>query len=237
MGATTTRVYPVIHVAGTAQVVQQVRVAFAHEVAGVFLIDHDSDDARLMDSISAVRDIYPDAFLGVNFIHRSAATALHILAGRFGDDIPLNAIWSDNAGLSLTDAPEGGVGEEVTALAAARTHTGWQGLHFGGVAFKYQVPVPPAQLPALGRLARQYVDVPTTSGPGTGQAVDVTRLRALREGLGDHPLALASGVTPANVADFVEFVDHILVSTGINNRADLIEETKLVELLSKVQAP
>lgn len=235
-----TRVYPVIHVDGIDQVLQQAGVAFGHDVAGVFLIDHDSDDARLMDCISAVRDEYPDVFLGVNFIRRSAARALEILAGRFGEDILLNAIWSDNAGLSLAgagvDEGAGILGAEITALAAARRRTGWQGLHFGGVAFKYQAPVPPAQLPALGRLARQYVDVPTTSGPGTGQAVDVARLRALREGLGDHPLALASGVTAANVAEFVEFVDHILVSTGINNQQDLIDETKLGELLANVQA-
>ncbi len=224
-----TRVYPVIHVADANQVLEQVSVAARQSVAGVFLIDHDADDDRLNDCIQAVHAAYPQLFLGANFIRRSAPVALEILAQRFGTKIPLDAIWADSAGTAAE------MEARAHSLDAARRGTSWGGLHFGGVAFKYQTEVPYDELPELGRLAHKFVDVPTTSGPGTGQAADATRLKALRSGLGDHQLALASGVTPDNVGGFTPLVDHILVSTGINNMYDRIDEGKLASLLSMVQ--
>lgn len=221
-------VYPVIHVRHVEQVLEQVEVARHHDIAGVFLIDHDADDARLIRSIIAVRRNHADLFLGANVIRRSASQALEILAPHFPDGIPLDALWSDNAGVALD-----GDDRAFCTLGSARERTGWDGLHFGGIAFKYQSPVSDADLPRLGELARRHVDVPTTSGSGTGKAADTHKLVALRVGLGDHPLALASGVTPDNIHSFLGFVDHILVSTGIADSNDRIAPEKLASLLQR----
>lgn len=221
-------VHPVIHVRNVHQVLDQVSAALRHPVDGVFLIDHDADDARLVRCIAAVRAQYPAMFLGANFIRRSAVEALHILAPVFPEGIPLDAIWADSAGVDLD-----GRSDAFDRLAVARRATGWRGLHFGGVAFKYQAPVAEVDLVRLGELARRGVDIPTTSGPGTGQAASVGKLTALRAGLGDHPLALASGVTPENVTAVTGLVDHVLVSTGINDDSDRIDDAKLAELLRR----
>jgi hypothetical protein len=221
------KVYPVIHVTGVEVTLAEVAKAVRHDIAGVFLIDHEADDARLVLAITAVAERYPDLFLGANFIRRPLAAALDILRGSFRTAAPLAAIWSDNAGLdALLDG---------TPPAAPPDLPTWPGLHFGGVAFKYQTTIPLGQLSALGALARQYVDVATTSGPGTGVRADLRRLRALRDGLGDHPLALASGVTPENVADYVGLVDHVLIATGISRPGGGIDEAKLAALLRNVE--
>ncbi|WP_094980454.1 MULTISPECIES: adenine phosphoribosyltransferase [Rhodococcus] len=222
------RIYPVIHVHDLDQVSEQVEVARRHPISGVFLIDHDADDIRLARCIDHVRLKQPDIFLGANVIRRSATEALNILAPHFPGGIPLDAIWTDNAGVSLD-----GDDHEFRSLHSARERTGWTGLHFGGIAFKYQTPVSESDLPRLGELARRHVDIPTTSGPGTGLAADTHKLEALRQGLHNHPLALASGVTPDNVESFIGLVDHILVSTGIADDNDRIDSGKLAALLER----
>jgi hypothetical protein len=216
------KVYPVIHVETVPQVVRDARTAAEHPVDGVFLIAHDADDARLVEAFLAVRTDFPDLFLGVNFIRRTRREALEILRQRGVDSTTIDAIWADSADLD-------GASDEGSSAADAEGP-----VHFGGIAFKYQQPVPLEELPALGERARQQIDVPTTSGFGTGEAADLERLRALRNGLGDHPLALASGVTPENVSEYADLVTHVLVATGIASGEGGIDAHKLAKLLSRV---
>lgn len=222
-------VYPVIHVYDVDQVLHQVDVAQRHDIDGVFLIDHDADDPRLSFCANAVRQSHPQLFLGVNFIRRSAAQSIRILHNAVGHT-QVDAIWADRAGVGVN-----GPGPALDDLVIARAETQWTGLHFGGIAFKYQEPVAPNDLPQLASEAAKTIDVPTTSGPGTGQQIDQTKLRLLREGLKGHPLALASGVRPENIALFKGLVDHVLVATGINNEHDQIDRTKLDRLLTAVR--
>jgi predicted TIM-barrel enzyme len=75
------------------------------------------------------------------------------------------------------------------------------------------------------------MDVVCTSGPGTGMAADVDRIRALRAGLaGDAALALASGVTVDNVHAYLPHVDAFLVGTGIEERFGIFDANKVAAL-------
>lgn len=217
------KVYPVVHVESVPQVLRDVRTAVEHPVSGVFLIDHEADDARLVDALTEVRAHFPDVFLGVNFLRRTRREALDILRQRGVGTAVVDAIWADSADL---DGPTKDLWTESERERLP--------MHFGGIAFKYQEPVPLAELPALGSRARKLVDVPTTSGSGTGKAADLERLRALRSGLGDHPLALASGVTPENISEYADLVTHVLVATGIAATDGGIDGDRLALLLSLV---
>lgn len=221
------RIHAVVHVSDAVDPAQEVSTALAHGASGCFLIDHDLDDERLVRAIRDVRSAHPDAFLGANVIKRSPARSLEILATAFDDRIPLDAVWTDSAGVGLD-----GQDAEHRAFIAMRERLGWEGLQFGGVAFKYQAPVADEDLAALGRVCATYVDVPTTSGPGTGQAASARKLELLRVGMGTHPLALASGVTPENVLNVAHLVDHILVSTGIASASGGIDPRLLEELVA-----
>jgi len=79
------------------------------------------------------------------------------------------------------------------------------------------------------------MDVVCTNGPGTGYAADVDKVRALRGGLGDHALALASGVTAENVRNYLPFVQAFLVGTGIEARLGVIDPGKLGALMRAMQ--
>ncbi len=103
-------------------------------------------------------------------------------------------------------------------VARARQESGWDGLYFGGVAFKYQRPV--EDLTSAARIAARYMDVVTTSGPGTGIAAARDKIVAMKEAVGDLPLA----------------ADCFLVATGISRSFTELDLEKVNRLLGRVRA-
>ena len=79
--------------------------------------------------------------------------------------------------------------------------------------------MPESLLPDAARRAKPWMDVITSSGPGTGYAASVEKAKALRSGAGAHPLALASGVSPENVDGFLPYVDAFLVASEIETES------------------
>ena len=82
------------------------------------------------------------------------------------------------------------------------------------MAFKKQREVESDHYKLSAQIATHFMDVVCTSGVKTGSAADIEKIRAFRSGCGDKVLALASGVTPENVTDYIPYVDCILVATG-----------------------
>jgi predicted TIM-barrel enzyme len=107
-------------------------------------------------------------------------------------------------------------------------------MYFGGVAFKKQRPVDAAQYRRSAGIALPFMDVVTTSGIATGHEAEDGKITDFRRGLGDAPLALASGITPENAARYGRDVDCFLVATGINRVDDFynIDPVRLEALLS-----
>jgi hypothetical protein len=87
------------------------------------------------------------------------------------------------------------------------------------------------QLDRIG-VPRDSWDVVTTSGVATGQEADDAKITDFRAGIGDRPLALASGVTPENALRYKD-VDAFLVATGINKPGDFytIDPARLAALM------
>lgn len=76
------------------------------------------------------------------------------------------------------------------------------------------------------------MDVITTSGPETGVAAPLAKIKALRSGAGDFPIALASGVNVENIRSYLPFVDAFLVASAIetvmNSGILVAERTRLL---------
>jgi uncharacterized protein len=216
---------PVVHPIGRAEALASLRVIHAAGAPGAFLIDQGMGEAEVLALVREARAQFPTLWLGVNLLSRQPADAL--ITALDACDGRIDGIWSDNAGVDERVQ----VQPVADEMVAARRQRGWDGLYFGGVAFKYQREVAPGDLPAAAARATHYMDVICTSGPGTGQAADADKLRAMHEQLGDAALALASGVTAANAHAYVPYVDAFLVGTGIEARLGVIDERKLTELL------
>lgn len=107
-------------------------------------------------------------------------------------------------------------------ISSARQTSGWDGLYFGGTAFKNPkqhkklcAPVPPECLTNAAEAASRYMDVVTTSGPDTGVPPDQEKITKMRAGCLDTPMCVASGISADNIQDMVEDVDCVFAASSI----------------------
>lgn len=216
-------ILPVIHVANEAQAMRNVLLARDAGCDGVFLINHGMKADRLLLIQHAVRDEQPKLWMGVNCLSVPTAEVFALL------DDTVDGVWVDDAGIDENNGPQ----PEADAIESARQASGWSGLYFGGVAFKYRREV--GELEQAARISSRYMDIVTTSGPGTGEAAEPNKLGRMRQALGTFPLALASGVTPENVTDYLPFVDCFLAATGISKSFTELDPAKVAALVERVR--
>lgn len=227
-------VTPVIHVTDAKQVLTNIGHAARLGIPGIFLINHDFPVEPFLPILRVVRAECPNLWLGVNFLAQPGRVAFPALGRLQAEGCQIDAYWADDACMDERQSTQ----TEAEAIAAIRAASGWQGMYFGGVCFKKQRPVDPALNEYSARLALPFMDVVTTSGVATGQATDLTKITAFRRGLGAAPLAIASGVTPDNAAQYAADVDCFLVASGINHSGDFynIDPARLAALLDLTRA-
>ena len=203
-------VLPVIHVLDPARTADNISKVIEGGAQGCFLINHDFDKDALLPILREMRFLYPSLWMGVNFLAVTGREAFPVLGELAAEGCDIDAYWADDARVD-----EDGDTSDVEQIAMARVRSGWDGLYFGGTAFKKQRHVDPARLGDAARSACPYMDVITTSGVATGQEADLGKIETFRAAIGDRPLALASGITPENAQSYAD-VDCFMVATGIN---------------------
>ena len=215
---------PVIHVEEEAQALHETRVARETDCDGVFLINHDVSSEELLDIHGVVAEAFPDWWIGVNCLGRLPAQVFEEITNEVG------GVWADNAGIDERVADQ----SEAAHNLSVQRRTGWKGLYFGGVAFKYQRQV--EDLTVATQMAARYMDVVTTSGPGTGQSASVEKIARMKSALESSPLAIASGITPENISDYLPHADCFLVATGISKSWREFDPVKIKALVKAVRS-
>lgn len=215
-------VLPVIHYRDRLLALQEADLAFRAGADGVFLISHNDKDDELPAVAQAIKHRHPSKQVGVNLLSQDPLSAL-----RCAEQFDLDMVWADSPG--VTSAGWTPTGAEL----AAYLRSGSRVTFFGSVAFKYQLHEPePGRAAALAALNHM---LPTTSGAATGSAPSVTKVRTMSEALSGGPLAVASGMTCANVSDYLPYVTHFLVATGVSLDMHHFDEAALADFVSLVR--
>ena len=217
-------ILPVIHVVDRAQAERNAHIAHDAGADGVFLINHDIASSVLLEVYAVLTAVFPHWWLGVNCLDLDAAATFAAVPPSMA------GVWVDNAEIDETRAAQ----PAAERVQQAQQQHGWNGLYFGGVAFKYQREV--ADLGVAAQTAVAYMDVVTTSGPGTGHAASVAKIRTMKQAIGSHPLAIASGITPENVGDYLPYADCFLVATGISHRFDQFDPARVQALVQRIRS-
>lgn len=218
-----TQVYPVIHYKTIRQALDNAAIVERCGCPGVFLISMDGRDDELDQAIMAVKYRFTNLKVGGNYLSLPPLQALKRCL-----EMDINATWTDRPGVSSLGANE--EAREISKLLLEHPEHQF----FGSVAFKYQAE---ERFPAQAAVAAAHMGmVATTSGAATGEAADVAKLAKMKTALGNSPLALASGVSPANAHLFTPYVDYFLVSTHIamSPTSPMLSEEKLRALMAVV---
>lgn len=213
-------VLPVIHHLNSITTISEAEIAFECGATGVFLISHNGEDMDLLPLAAAIKGRF-NKYVGVNLLRHSAAEALDYTAV-FG----LDAMWTDYPGVTST-----GMTSEGAYLRTLSQNSNID--VYASVAFKYQ-PID-ENPPQAATLAQGAGWIPTTSGAGTGQAPNVDKIKAMSEAT-EGWLAIASGMSPENVANYAPYLSHILVSTGVSSDAYHFNKLKLKHFISIINA-
>lgn len=228
-------VLPVIHVLDYPQTERNVRIAMHQGAPGVLLINHDITVEAFVPVIRAIRQQFPSLWIGINFLAVTGEHAFPILGDLQREGVHVDAYWADDA--RIDEAHNVDDQQEAALIADIRRKSGWDGLYFGGTCFKKQREVAPEHYEVSATIAASWMDVVTTSGIATGHAPELSKIETFRRGVGDAPLALASGLTPENAHIFAPLVDCFIIGTGINQPGDFhnFDPGKLERLMGFVR--
>lgn len=216
----------VVHVHDKKQAIENVAIAMRGGLHGVFLINHDMSSAELLTIFRRVRDQYPHTWIGINTQDLRPAEAFEHIGVLKQQGCRVDGLWTDNPEI---DGVNPGFANQ-DHIRKIQEKIEWDGLYFGGVAFKYQEP--PSDLASAVRTSRHYLDVITTSGAGTGKAIDEEKIRNFRENAENHPIAIASGVSADNIKTLARYADVFLTASSLNKEGDFynFDPTKVEEM-------
>jgi len=208
-----------------AQALQQSKIAFKKGADGIFLINHFFLYKSLFEIYKEVRKSFSNRWIGLNCLD---LTPLEFFSINFPKKI--DGLWDDNARIDENRQNQ----EYPEQVLAKIKESGWKGLYFGGVAFKYQKEV--TQIRKATKIASKYMDVITTSGAGTGISADLEKIAIMGKIAsqeGSH-LAVASGITADNIQDYPD-AHFFLVATGVSKDFFTFDPQKLEYLVSKIE--
>lgn len=218
--------YPVVHVDNLDQALANLEICVQSQADGAFLINHEISAMNLDLIFMKCRVEYPELFLGLNFLDLSPTQAMDVI------DNGVSALWTDNAFI-LEGQDEQTYAQNVLDIKDDEVFP-WRGQYFGGVAFKYQKPVKDLEKVCL--IAKQYMDVVCTSGPGTGKPADVEKLMKMKSVLDQTPLAVASGISIDNVLNYKDCVDIFMVASSIGKDFLNLDLEKTKALSDKIHS-
>ncbi|MHA1490446.1 MAG: BtpA/SgcQ family protein [Promethearchaeota archaeon] len=214
----------VIHVVDNDQAKIQAEIAINNGADGIFLINHSIHHLKLFEIHKEIRDSFPNAWIGLNCLDLLPISAIKLMPK------DINGLWVDNAFIDENSNKQ----KYPKKVLKSIKKKNWNGLYFGGVAFKYQREV--NNLVKATEIACNYMDVITTSGMGTGIPPDTIKIKTMSNVVRENgkKLAIASGITPENIQNYKD-ADIFLVSTGISRDFNNFNPILVKELSEKIK--
>lgn len=212
-------IIPVIHVIDQKQVEDNLKTINEVGLDKCFLINHRRNWFHLCEIYTNLKlnesGFYFNLNVGINFLDLNLDASIIKLKQY---NINPSMIWEDN----FLDCEK------------PRNSLDYKGLYFGGVAFKYQKQPKENELEDVCLSAMKVVDVITTSGDYTGKAASINKIEKIKNFIGNFPLAVASGISSENINNYKHLIDYALVASSITDEKEIINKSKLENLIDKI---
>lgn len=214
-----------LHAQNREQVLYEAKKIIENGADGIMVVNNGGyvsskeDYPNLFDITVELKAKYSNSIVGINPLELSNEEALDFSCNFCAESLkysikkPFDLLWVDNGGVFEKEG-EVFLPDQVKTLLSKTLGIKSFGLeYFGGVAFKYQKQ--PENLEGVCKEAAKYFDTIVTSGPATGQSADVKKIKDIRTFIGNHKLALASGVTKENLSTYFDYIDTFIVGTSL----------------------
>lgn len=172
--------------------------------------------------------------LGINVLRNDGLSALAVAHAAGADFIRVNVL----CGARLAD--QGILQGVAHELLRYRAQLGADVKILADVNVKHSAPLGPYALQAevQDTVERGLADALIVSGTGTGKAVDLEELKAVKAVAAGAPVFLGSGVSAQNVKSYLPYADGFIVGTSLKvggkstNPVDVQRAKELVQALS-----
>lgn len=202
-----------LHPKSVAHALEGAQIAIENGAHGIAVVTHSIDPMTWFDCIEKIKERYPYHVAILNILDWESKTIFQVLGWVPKIPIP-DGIWTDRAGIPGVD--KNAYEYEVNDILKLQETMSRKGLYFGWVAFKHQKILSPEEYPFAVQQAKKYLDIITTSWPATGQSADVEKVKKIKSLAWNHPVGLASGITPDNIHEYLPYTDISIVATGIS---------------------
>jgi len=212
-----------LHSKSVSHALEWAEIAYQNGAHGVAVVTHFIESTEWLDAIEKIKEKYPYHKAILNIIQLDPKLIFEAMT--LPNTIFPDGIWTDK---SDWIKPGNENWADMTLKIQEEMWREW--LYFGWLDFKYQGPLAESDYPKAIAQAKKYLDVITTSGPGTGEAADVEKVKKIKNLAWDFPFALASGVDAHNIKGYIEYVDAFIVATGISKDYYNLDPEKVLEL-------
>lgn len=193
-------------------------------INGVWLLTNNTNSNTIEKVIIWVRKNFSDLWIGVNLIGENIITILEFINKNRPD-----GIWNDRS--SVNDEKYQNV---PNIMIDQIKRLKWSGLYFGGILFKY-VAVQ-GDKKNIVKKSSKYMDVLTTSGIGTGIPIEKKKLEFIYKTKHKNlPVAVASGITPENISDIIQYCNIFIVRSSIVDSNNNVSISKLFKLINAIK--
>jgi len=199
----------VVHSENLEQTIDNVKIAVENWLHWVFLINHGMPWEELMRIFKATREKFRDIWMWINLLDRDVTATMDAVWQLEASWSKVDWVWVDNPEINWVN-PWYDNQDRIELLIE---DIWWNWLYFWWVAFKYMEQ--PRDLWVACREWQKYLDVITTSWPGTWKSADIGKVKTIRELSDNHPIWLASWVDDSNLWEFAQFIDVAIVASSL----------------------
>jgi len=208
---TTKEIIPVLHMSNKDNLNHNISIIKSLNIKKIFIINHDYQTLdEIKEEYNYIKSKIKNIWIGINCLTSCETKIFTELSNeRFFPD----AVWIDNSAIQNSYGTKNR--DKIYESYLEYKEKGFQGRYFGGFAFKYQKQ--PLNLEKATIEATDFIDIITTSGNGTGVKADIEKIKTIYKNVNNkNDIAIASGITPDNIKDYIPFINYFLIATGIS---------------------
>ena len=205
-------------------------IAYSNGADGVALVTHAITPEEGITIITKIKEKYPHQQAIINILQYDPLVVFSLL-----QDINIDGVRTDRANIYGVDTEDETMKWFAPKLSEVRAITNPDAVYFWPLNFKHQLQIPEENLWFAIAEAKKYLDVITTSGDATGISAEAGKVRFIKSLAKDHPVGLASGITPDNIGEYIDHHDISIVASGISKDYWNLDPKKVSELAAYIQ--